>query len=141
MPGKGLVIGAGVGLVAIFGGANAFFQYGTVEQERFTVVDAYEVTQGETREKRIQVITEEGCTETYRVEDSFWHGQFYSSNLHGVFADAVTSEGREDNVFEVSHYGWRNGFFSMMENVYEAERLENVAPFTVRRDATAACRL
>lgn len=138
---KGLAVVGGIALVGVFAGAGGIYQHATAETERFTVVDAFEVTSGDTREKRIQVITEDGCTETFKVEDSLWHWQWYSSNLHGVFADAVTTEGRQDNTFEATHYGWRAGFMSWMENVVSAERLEGAEPFVVRPDATTACRL
>lgn len=143
MSGKVLILG-GVFMAASFVGADALFQYGTMETERFTVVETETVNVGSGedlhKEKRISVILENGCPETFTVEDSFWHGQFYSSNLHAIFADAVSTEGREDNTFEVTHYGWRNGFFSMMENVISADHISD-GPYELRSDAPTACRL
>ena len=144
MANKGIFLAGGIALAAA-GACSAAFQYGTVETEKFTVVDALEVTKsdgdgGLTKEKRIKVITEAGCPETFTVEDSLFHWQWYSSNLHALFSDAVTTEGREDNTFEGIHYGWRNGFLSMMENVVEADRI-NEGPYVLRADAKTACKM
>lgn len=138
---KGIMIGAAALFGAVVGG-NALFQYGTLETERFTVTEALEVPMSEGgKEKRIKVILENGCPETFTVEDSLWHGQFYSSNLHAIFADAVNTEGRQDNTFEARHFGWRVGMLSWMENIISAERVEGAEPFVVRPDASTACKL
>lgn len=139
-------------LLALFGvaavgaiGFNVYYELGTHETERFTVVQAFETVtgSGETagKEKRIKVVLENGCYETFTVEDSMLNGQWYSSNLHAMFADAAaTTNPAERRTYEGTTVGWRSGFFSMMENVIEARELDGVAPFQYDRN-NPACRL
>lgn len=121
-------------------GFNAYYALGTHETERVTILDAFETVtgSGETagKEKRIKVILENGCTETFRVEDSLFNGQWYSSNLHAVFAEGADAR----KTYDITHYGWRSGFFSMMENVVEAREVEGAEPFRLNAN-NPACRL
>lgn len=138
-----LVIGlAAVGLTAVFG-SSAAYQLATHETERFTVVKAETIFKGqnEGKEKRINVILENGCPETFLVEDSLLNGQWYSANLHTVFAEGAAGDAEDRKTYEGTHYGWRSGFFSMMENVIEAEELQGVGPYKLRPDAATACKL
>jgi hypothetical protein len=145
MANNAVVYTALFGIVAApFAGASAAYQLLTQETERFTPISAETVYKGSgesaSKEKRIQVITENGCTETYVVEDSLWNWQWYSSNLHAVFAEAAEADPEDRKVFEATHYGWRVGLFSWMENVVEAEEVEGATPFVLNA-SNPACKL
>lgn len=139
-------------LVALFGvavvgaiGFDVYYELGTHETERFTVVQAFETVTGSGessgKEKRIKVIMDNGCYETFTVEDSLLNGQWYSSNLHAMFADAAAvTDPAQRKTYEATTVGWRSGFWSMMENVIQAREIEGATPFQYDRN-NPACRL
>ena len=133
---------AAIGLTAV-AVPTAGYQLGTHETEKFTVIGAETIFKGqdEGKEKRISVILENGCSETFIVEDSLLNGQWYSANLHAMLAEGAKGDREDRKTYEATHYGWRSGFWSMMENVIEAKEIEGATPYTLRPDATRACKL
>lgn len=52
---------------------------------------------------------------TYKVDDSWTRGQFRTADLYGMMREGCT--------YNVTHYGFRNGFLSKFPNIVAAEHV------------------
>ena len=123
------IIVAGIFAVAAIG-FKVPYQTMTQENETVTLTKIESVAKGKSgHEYRAYAVTKDGCRKTFRVSDAWFAGQFTAADLAGDL--------EQDKTYDVTHYGWRFGPFSMMENIIEAEVNENKGPFIRNK----ACKL
>lgn len=116
---NGFIIGAFATVAVVGIGGSAAYTYGTEGSTQITVTDKERIveTDGETTTSKYLVFGRDAHnnTQVFENTDSLLRGKFNSSTIQGQLVQGCT--------YEVDHFGWRSGFFSMYPNIYDAREI------------------
>jgi hypothetical protein len=75
----------------------------------------------------IQAVTPEGKAKVYRNEDTGWHWPpYFKFDTANLYTEANDAKSTKDNPewYSVTHYGWRNEYWSVFPNAVGLKRVD-----------------
>lgn len=99
-------------IIGGLGGCQAAYNFGTTKTKTITVEEAF-MLKGHNEPDQMLIRSTDG--DLYSVDDSLVRWEFRSADLWSDMAPGET--------WEVSHFGWRIGFFSSFPQIFKGQEI------------------